>query len=385
MQWLDQFARDGDGLEVSYYWTFVTPTYLVATAVLAGCVAWTMRSSAVLISLWFAVLALTASIDVHIPAGWIFGLCAVAIVGALASIPRIATSIVVGTAVLVLLVTQVAAPRYDPSAYHNYNIDPLYDSVFYNDNSPAVTELHELLWFEDAMDQIDDDGLYFIGVGPGAAIIGIYGAHVTGRWLRHDENGNLDDDTLHKLKTGQIPRVAIYGPPQFADSLASQFIEASPGSKQIYSATNPGDLGYRVNVVDIVDPSSGPLTWAAADLPSKTGDIEGASRVADPSRDRPDYLMYGPYARLAPGRYRVAMTYRSPAAPTVEVGTFDIAHDGGVAVAQTQLTGTAGAARTIELLVDVASPDGWEFRAFWNGAEPIEVLSVRSQPVDVDP
>ena len=35
-QWVDQFLRDGYGLEVSFYWSFSYPTFAVALAVMVG-------------------------------------------------------------------------------------------------------------------------------------------------------------------------------------------------------------------------------------------------------------------------------------------------------------------------------------------------------------
>ena len=66
-QWIDQFVRDGNGLEVSYYWSFAYPTFAVALALLVGKITADTRSLTLYLLLagWVVVLLIYVRPDLE--------------------------------------------------------------------------------------------------------------------------------------------------------------------------------------------------------------------------------------------------------------------------------------------------------------------------------
>jgi hypothetical protein len=101
LQWLDQFVRDGNGLEISYYWSFIYPTMGVALAVTVGAVRWTPRGAGTFAAAWIGVLAITSQVRVVMPGGWWFPVLAAAVIAITAFLWRRSSSIGVGGALRV--------------------------------------------------------------------------------------------------------------------------------------------------------------------------------------------------------------------------------------------------------------------------------------------
>lgn len=67
-------------------------------------------------------------------------------------------------------------------------------------------------------------------------------------------------------------------------------------------------------------------TYQAADLPSQTGRVTGASRIAEPV-DASGYLMYGPYVELPIGDYAFELHYQATDLQQPKPNTWDVVID----------------------------------------------------------
>jgi len=147
-----------------------------------------------------------------------------------------------------------------------------------------------------------------------------------------------------------------------------------------YDTTQRHILGVWSGPEDIAA-RSGPFRFAAADLPSTTGQEVGDRRSVKSGRDPSGFVTYGPYQRLDDARFVAEVTYESPAPEHVEVLTFDVARLGEVR-SQQPLTGTMGETVSSELEFTASLESGWEFRVFWPGAGEAVVHSISVKRVD---
>ncbi len=120
--------------------------------------------------------------------------------------------------------------------------------------------------------------------------------------------------------------------------------------------------------------------FAGANLPSQTGQISGAKRVAVPGKDQIGFVTYGPYIPLPIGRYQVAFTYLSLAPQNTVTGRADIADSAtGKLLSEFPLFGTDGHEKEIATAFEITNNDGHriEFRNFWNGVSELQIISVK--------
>lgn len=115
-----------------------------------------------------------------------------------------------------------------------------------------------------------------------------------------------------------------------------------------------------------------------------TGELRDQVAEAYVALDDPGFLTYGPYLKLAPGSYRLDMTYNSSATTQTTVGTHDIAvsHFGEVNVLEERvLKGTDGQSVTLGTTfqipqdADIAN-NLYEFRTHWNGTADMRVSTI---------
>lgn len=379
IHWLDHLGRQGNMIEIPYYWSFVYPALGVATALFLGRVTADLgwRAAAVGGLAWVAVLVLLPS-GARLPVGpgLVLVLGGAVVVAALLG-GRWLPAAGIG-AVLVLLVTQVAAPQYAPDRF-GANMNPLYHEIFWAGDGPSVSEdlYRELIWFEDQLDPVPRNGeALFVTVGPWSSLLpALYGAHVGGQFLTYDNGGLTDDQLADTVRSGSFPVVVVVGTPDEVDRIAAFLPDDGNRAELLDVQTSPEPLGMRLAVFDVVGASWLPYEWRATDLPTATGRIRGDALVADDT-DPAGYVSYGPYVALGPGEYAVTLTYRSTSAPGPRVGVFDAVATGGVPAASTELPGTDGALRQVEITFRVDDPlPLWEFRVLREQGA-IEVLGV---------
>ena len=185
LQWIDQFARDGNGLEISYYWSMSYPSLAVALAAVVARLTHRLRwpTAAGLTAVWCGLLVVGVPDALRLPHSVGFALIAViSIAAVIALADGLPTLAAAGLGVFVIW-TQIGAPAYDPTAYHGFNMSPRYDRLYWSNGDEADALFGETLWFEDQMDRVPNDAeTYFVPTASWpSTIIGIYQAHVTGR------------------------------------------------------------------------------------------------------------------------------------------------------------------------------------------------------------
>ncbi|MEI7780248.1 MAG: hypothetical protein WCJ42_12595, partial [Actinomycetes bacterium] len=131
-QIVDQFLRDSDGLEISYYWSNMYPSFGVLLALVIARMAEgaSRRRLIALLIGWLLLLKVGIPDALLLPVGLGFMFLAVLVVALIAVTAR--ASMTAAGAVLgcFVLWTQIGAPPYDPTAYHPYNMSPRYDKLY---------------------------------------------------------------------------------------------------------------------------------------------------------------------------------------------------------------------------------------------------------------
>lgn len=252
-QWLDQFLRHGDGLEISYYWSFMYPVFgVVLVLALAR---WTSGASARVVVgitvLWCALLLVGVPDAVRLPDGAFFFVLVAAVVGVAAVVATRFTWLSAAVVLGLLGWVQVGAPEYDPSAYHPYNMSPRYDDLFRQAGNASEQELGEILWFERQMDTVPHDAEAFFAPTSGVAsgVVAVYGPHVTGRLLSVDDGAAAMLDLARSLSIDGGPvTIAIYGPPQSVAGVVADLLAIDGVGQPLLDVTHDTDLRFRLVV-----------------------------------------------------------------------------------------------------------------------------------------
>jgi hypothetical protein len=380
-QWLDQFVRDGDGLEISYYWSFAYPTFAVAFAVFIGRLTRTISSVPLVIGslAWILFLLIGVPDAFRLPAGVGFAIVALVAVGGVIAVCRRST--VAALAIVVGLVgwTQIGAPRYDPSSYFQFNMSPRYDDLFRMAGDISEMAYREAVWFEEQMDTIANDAsTSFVVLGNWSSnIVGLYAPHVVGHMVPVDpETGRLSRVGIAEIRTGSRPIVAVLGPPGDVATMIATFPEDLGVGSLLLDVTHASALGYRLVVYDMPDSAILPFTWNAADLPIASGRIRGGAVEADEGEPA-GFVTFGPYLPLRPGKYAVVLRASSSAPPGQVVGTFDVSSTDGGRATEAPIEGTGGVVQEVRLTFEVGqSVDRWEFRTMWNGTGAMTAYTI---------
>ena len=378
-QWVDQFVRDGFGLELSFYWSFVLPAYLVALAVVVArlCQVASLRSLAAIVAVWLLVLIVGVPTMLRLPAGWWFLLLAALAVAALIVAARQRPALGAGILVVGLLWMQIGAPHYDPSAYFFLNVSPRYDEVIWRAGDESDMFFDEAMWFAEQMDRVPNDAsTSFISAGGwSSAISGLYAPHVTGRIIYPEQGASLAEQTIREIKSGFRPIVAIFGDQQEVAGIYADLASRTTVTAPVLDVTRDRGFRYRLVVLAMPDATRLPFTWTADVLPRVGGQVSGTDVIAAPPEPS-GVLTYGPYHLLPPGRYTVTFRYRADAPGEVKVGTADASTLSGTPVRVIDLPGTDG--RPLDMSIEFESTESavWEFRSFWNGTAPLAIESI---------
>ncbi len=382
-QWFDQFLRGGYGLELSFYWSFSLPPYLVALAIVVGRVSSGVpaRHLAAVGAGWVALLAFGVPDVLELPPGiWLVPITAVVLAFVVVTAPRqraVAIAAVLGLTGWM----QIGAPVYDPTAYWFLNTSPRYDLVFRQAGSPSETMFDEAVWFEEQMDRIDNDvSTSFVALGGWSkSIVGLYAPHVVGRLV------TLTDDGLHlteiakvEVKSGSRPILAVFGPQSEVAAILTTFPDDLGVGTVLLDTTHDSALEYRLVVYAMPDATRLPFTWNADALPIANGDLDSTEARVGPG-DGVGFITFGPYLPLQPGNYRVEVRYRSSLATTERAGSADVFSGSTSAIAAAPLAGTDGQSSVVPIDFQVAGDQGmvrWEFRTSWDGLGSFVVESI---------
>lgn len=126
------------------------------------------------------------------------------------------------------------------------------------------------------------------------------------------------------------------------------------------------------------------VALAPSNLPGQTGRLDGTARTAQPGRDLPGMVSYGPYLPLPSATYRVTLRYSSTAPATEQIALFDVYN---TAAAQSLLVrglhGTGGAVKEMTMVFAVVpwqNGQKLEFRNNWAGQQPFTLYEMRIKP-----
>lgn len=380
--WFDQFVQNNFGLELSFYWSFIYPTFAIAFVVVVGKLAEHTRDvwlAAAGIG-WLVFLAAGVPTFLRLPPGLWFLFVLLVVVGACVALGRVSLPAVAALMVALIGWSQIGAPSYDPSAYFHLNVSPEYDELFRRGGDESEQILDETVWFADQMDRVPNDAsTSFVTVGGwSSSIVGIYAPHVTGRWITtNDPAGHLRIETLREIKGGNRPILAVFGPPASVQSVVSSLVTDVDDTVEVLDETHEGALGYRLVVYQLPDSAKLPFTWSADSLRVASGEptADGSVVVSGPSPG--GFVTYGPYRSLPVGSYSATLTYSSSVAAGQDAGGFDVSALGAGTAAVQQLSGTAGEVASVVVPFAVTDPAAlWEFRTSWLGQGDFAVLSV---------
>jgi hypothetical protein len=252
-QWFDQFVRDADGLEISYYWSFVLPSTLVVLALALGRCTERVRLPALLVgsAAWCAFLLVGVPDGLRLPAGIPLALVLLVAVAAVVAVARWRTWAAVVLMVVLIGWTQIGAPSYDPTAYFAYNMSPAYDQMYGSAPTTSEVTFDEMLWFARQMDTVGDDAT--ASFAPTSALAGtvvaIYGAQVSGHMLAIGPDGAPTSAQVQSIVDGATPLAVVYGPPQTVEPVVDALRSAVPTMSVELDLTNPEGLGYRLVVL----------------------------------------------------------------------------------------------------------------------------------------
>ena len=373
VQWFDQFVRNGDGLEISYYWSMSFPSLGIALALLIGRLAAdiTPTQTAAFVAGWLALLTVGVPDALRLPSG--VGFAAVAVIIVIIVAAGLSRFAVLSTVLFVVFIAwmQIGAPLYDPVAYHFFNASARYDKLFGADGDEAEAIYREVVWFETEMDLVprDSEAIFLPVGGMASPIVGLYHPHVTGQLANlAGETMRLEPRDRIRLLASNSPELVIYGPPEDV-SAALELATADLGlDPPVFDRTHDRDLGYRLVVVDLPRTPRLPLTIEASELPAMQGLLDGDDLVVGEGSP-PGFATFGPYLALAAGRYEVSIGYSSSLPATASAGIIDVftVEEGSIATAP--LTGTTSSPGSISVSFEVTRDgDLWEFRTQVNGS-----------------
>jgi MFS family permease len=382
-QWFDQFVRLGYGLELSFYWSFSLPSFLVALCFVAGNLTRDLqqRSTIVLTLLWLVLLLAGVPNLVRLPRSTGFAAVSAVVLIAIALAVRRYIFWSAFAALMMLGWMQIGAPKYDPLLFMKLDNRPKYDKIIRQSGNLSETVYHEAIWFSNALDKIPNDSeTSFVVLSTWAsAVTGLYAPQVTGRIITLNESSTqLTEVARSEVLGGFRPIIAVYGPPLAVQDMLSEFRKDLPLGSFLLDETNPDGLHYRLVAFRMATNTKFPFRWTA-DLLQTTSGRRVATEVQMKEGDQVGFVTFGPYVPLPVGRYQATVVYRSTAEAENAVGLFDVSSVQFGTTSATPITGTKGASGSVAIDFDVSKKSAtnrWEFRTMWNGTGDFAVEHV---------
>lgn len=384
LQGFDQFVRNGDGLEISYYWSMSYPSFALAVAFLVARLTAKVSLPAAVAAVvaWCALLIVGVPDALRLPAGVAFALITLA-VGAVVclAVPRW-PAVGAGVLVIFLGLTQIAAPPYDPSAYHPFNMSPRYDELFWGDGDAAETLWDETVWFEREMDRVADDAQtqFVVTDDVASLMVAVYQPQITGRRYALDDQLDLAGGVEPAFAFALAGPVAFYGDPTIIGRAIANLRPQLGLDEPVLDETRGEGLGFRLVVFQLDGSSRRTRTIEAARMRIAQGTIEGTDVVVEPGTPA-GFVTFGPYVPLEPARYTLTLSYSSPAPSTETVGGFEAFTPSQGSAASVELPGTGGRPSEVTLSFEsVDDADQWEFRTTFSGIGSITVDKITIAP-----
>ena len=376
-QWADQFVRDGDGLEIPYYWSFMYPSFGIALILVVSRLneAWRPRCHLAVGILWVAALLVGVPSALRLPQGLPLALVGLAIL-VLATHWRDRPTLSAAFLLSSILWSQIGAPAYRPDAYFVYDMNPRYDRLFRQAGN-ASEKLHaETVWFTQQMDRVADDAStsFLPTDGLPSVMSAVYGAQVDGKmlWLGTD-NLSLPAKSLNEIRMGFRPIVAVYGPPDRVKAVVASLPADLSSAPILLDEVHSSALGFQLLVMSMPRQPLLPITWPASELSYRAGALRVDDSVSATAAEPADVLTYGPYIQLPPGKYLAKVSYSS-----VSGGNSLDVFSSGLGVVAVRSLPDFGASRGVAELGFEVTRSGylWEIRTLRSSGSDLTVYSL---------
>jgi hypothetical protein len=260
--WSYQFARNGVTLELPWYWSYMLPSFLLATAVVIGRVADLARGRDVWLSIGLLLLVLTLMPN-PFPAARSWVVVAVLAGAAWMSAWRLRQRVPAAVVTAVVMTTTLVPP-FAPRA-GDEAVDNNYEAVFHATSSSGQDSFEAMTWFRKTFAVLDRgvqrDVYYWVGNGVAHPFAAMYQAHVSGHWvnagwgLTQEERMTLSTQDLQRIRTGEIRYLALMGLPSEVTIMADHLAAADVGATTLLDAVSPSSTRTTVRIVQLA-PSS---------------------------------------------------------------------------------------------------------------------------------
>lgn len=255
-----QFSRNGSTLEISYYWSYILPSFVLTFCVVLGGIA-RPSSSRTLPIVAAATVLLTALVGERSPelVPW-WGVGVVVAVALVAAGWRFGGRRPVGVLVAVVLVVfaiQAGSPRPEPILADELRVLSSYE-LTYDSSSDGVQSFEIVSWFDHEMDAmpiaVQRSAVFWYHSAMGARMAAMYGAQVSGRWLIPILGPNpptepFPVDLVNAIAAGQIGTLVAIGMPDEVDALEAQFVAAEPRMTELLRRPLPDQSGLVLEVI----------------------------------------------------------------------------------------------------------------------------------------
>ncbi len=258
-----EFARKGTTLETPYYWSYMVPSLLLATAVVVAQLAKDVPArQIVVLSVVVVAVLFVAPSPFPSATSWIDVAIGVGLVGYLGWRCRDRYPVVALSLISTLCITiPLVAPARLPLAPGEQTVMAKYGEIFKSTDSAGQDGFDALEWWVTQANAFGDDveqSMYFwIGGGHGHRLAAAYLAHASGRWVNAGwgrppaEALVIDDSRWSSIETCQVPYLALVGSPDDVDKMLSQLQSHNVAYTSIFDGTAPSADPTRAEVVRI--------------------------------------------------------------------------------------------------------------------------------------
>lgn len=262
-QWWYEFARNGPTLELPWYWSYMLPSFLLASAVVIGKLADHVRDRDVWVLLGVLVVALLAFPRPFPAVGsWVYLAMLLAIgIGVGWRLRERLPDVLLCIGVTAVIFVPMAAPRSPTTQVAGIDFDNDYELVFKSSSSPGQDAFESVTWFLDETSVLDTDVqrrmFFWVGGGLAHQFAAMYEAHVTGRWfnagwgLTVEEKLSLSDANRQRIAAGEVQFLVLIGLPDEVARMARELAQAGMATETLIDDVAPSETGTHVKVVEV--------------------------------------------------------------------------------------------------------------------------------------
>ena len=260
-----QFARHGSTLEISYYWSYIIPSFALATCVVVGALAqragrWVLPAVAVGLAV---LVRLVGDPTPEVFQSWIDAvLIVVVLVAVLRRRPVLRPALMTSVLAATILFVQFGSPRPEPSLPGELRVLSAYELSYDASSSPGIQSFETVSWFVEEMKAVPEPVIrssvfWYQGAVP-ARMAAMYGVQVSGLWLNpdwpdDDPTAPFPPDVVIAIQQGYIPSVVVVGSSAAVDAVSDQLAEIEPAMTERLHLVAPGNIDVSVSVMSTVE------------------------------------------------------------------------------------------------------------------------------------